>query len=46
MARKPCGNPRNEGAPYAAKSDLRYRNRQKTAEREDYSTGTFFKPVE
>ena len=46
MARKLSGTPRNEGIPYAAKSDLRYRNRQKTAEREDYSTGTFFKPVE
>ncbi|WP_406547319.1 hypothetical protein [Succinimonas sp.] len=46
MARQPGGTPRNEGIPYLAKADLRYRNRQKTSEREDCSAGTFFKPVE
>ncbi len=46
MARKPCGNPRNEGAPYAAKSDLRYRNRRQVSKRLDYSPDSLFKPVE
>ncbi len=46
LAGKPGGNPRNEGVPYAVKSDLRYRNKRKTAERLEYTADTIFKPVE
>ncbi|WP_406547321.1 hypothetical protein [Succinimonas sp.] len=46
QARKPGGNPCNEGAPYAAESHLRYRRRRKTSERLEYTKDTVFKPVE